>query len=77
MQRMLTENAIDIDVRDLANEDELKDAIIKQNKTLKDVIKQGDFEYTGKDIQKLIKLVDQLEEVSKEKKKTTNTEKTN
>ena len=77
MQRMLTENAIDIDVRDLANEDELKDAIIKQNKTLKDVIKQGDFEYTGKDIQKLIKLVDQLEEISKEKKKTTNTEKTN
>ena len=40
MQRMLTENAIDIDVRDLANEDELKDAIIKQNKTLKDVMKQ-------------------------------------
>ena len=77
MQRMLTENAIDIDVRDLANEDELKDAIIKQNKTLKDVIKQGDFEYTGKDIQKLIKLVDQLEEVSKEKKKITNTEKIN
>ena len=77
MQRMLTENAIDIDVRDLANEDELKDAIIKQNKTLKDVIKQGDFEYTGKDIQKLIKLVDQLEEISKEKKKTTNTEKIN
>ena len=77
MQRMLTENAIDIDVRDLANEDELKDAIIKQNKTLKDVIKQGDFEYTGKDIQKLIKLVDQLEEVSKEKKKTVNIVKTN
>ncbi len=77
MQRMLTENAIDIDVRDLANEDELKDAIIKQNKTLKDVTKQGDFEYTGKDIQKLIKLVDQLEEVSKEKKKTVNTVKTN
>ena len=77
MQRMLTENAIDIDVRDLANEDELKDAIIKQNKTLKDVIKQGDFEYTGKDIQRLIKLVDQLEEVSKEKKKKTNIEKTN
>ena len=77
MQRMLTENAIDIDVRDLANEDELKDAIIKQNKTLKDVIKQGDFEYTGKDIQKLIKLVDQLEEVSKEKKKITNIEKIN
>ena len=77
MQRMLTENAIDIDVRDLANEDELKDAIIKQNKTLKDVVKQGDFEYTGKDIQKLIKLVDQLEEVSKEKKKTVNIVKTN
>ena len=75
MQKMLTENAIDIDVRDLANEDELKDAIIKQNKILKDVIKQGDFEYTGKDMQKLINLVDQLEEVSKEKKKTTNTEK--
>lgn len=77
MQRMLTENAIDIDVRDLANEDELKDAIIKQNKILKDVMKQGDFEYTGKDIQRLIKLVDQLEEVSKEKKKKTNIEKTN
>ena len=77
MQRMLTENAIDIDVRDLANEDELKDAIIKQNKTLKDVMKQGDFEYTGKDIQRLIKLVDQLEEVSKEKKKKTNIENTN
>jgi UPF0182 protein ANASTE_02036 len=77
MQRMLTENAIDIDVRDLANEDELKDAIIKQNKTLKDVMKQGDFEYTGKDIQRLIKLVDQLEEVLKEKKKKTNIEKTN
>ena len=77
MQRMLTENAIDMDVRDLANEDELKDAIIKQNKTLKDVMKQGDFEYTGKDIQRLIKLVDQLEEVSKEKKKKTNIEKTN
>lgn len=77
MQRMLTENAIDIDVRDLANEDELKDAIIKQNKTLKDVMKQGDFEYTGKDIQRLIKLVDQLEEVSKEKKKKTNIEKIN
>ena len=77
MQRMLTENAIDIDVRDLANEDELKDAIIKQNKTLKDVMKQGDFEYTGKDIQRLIKLVDQLEEVAKEKKKKTNIEKTN
>lgn len=77
MQRMLTENAIDIDVRDLANEDELKDAIIKQNKTLKGVMKQGDFEYTGKDIQRLIKLVDQLEEVSKEKKKKTNIEKTN
>ena len=77
MQRMLTENAIDIDVRDLANEDELKDAIIKQNKTLKDVMKQGDFEYTGKDIQRLIKLVDQLEEVSKEEKKKTNIEKTN
>ena len=77
MQRMITENAIDIDVRDLANEDELKDAIIKQNKTLKDVMKQGDFEYTGKDIQRLVKLVDQLEEVSKEKKKKTNIEKTN
>ena len=77
MQRMLTENAIDIDVRDLANEDELRDAIIKQNKTLKDVMKQGDFEYTGKDIQRLVKLVDQLEEVSKEKKKKTNIEKTN
>ena len=77
MQRMLTENAIDIDVRDLANEDELKDAIIKQNKTLKDVMKQGDFEYTGKDIQRLVKLVDQLEEVSKEKKKKTNIEKAN
>lgn len=62
---LLTDEAINIDIRDLEDPKVLVDAIIKQNGELKNSISKKDLEYVGKDMQKLTKLIDQLEELEK------------
>ena len=72
----LVSNAIDIEIQDTDEIEDLIELIIKANENLKQSTANGDWEMVGKDMEKLQKLVDKLEVVyteEQQKKNKTNT----
>ena len=79
LMNLVSQYAVDIEVENTDNLEELADLIIKANNNLKTSTQSNDWEQIGKDTKKLQNLVDRLEEVKKEldKKKQEEKEHTN
>ena len=73
LSKLLSESAIDLEIVDIENIDELIDAIIKANNNLVDSEKSSDWEMIGKDITKLQELIKNLEKARNKEKQTTET----
>ncbi|MGP1608432.1 MAG: UPF0182 family protein [Clostridium sp.] len=64
LRNMLIDSAINIDLIDPQNNEMLLNNIIERNKELKKSLSSNDFEQVGKDLNRITKLIDQLEENS-------------
>lgn len=69
LQNLVSQYAVDIEVENPDNVDDLIDAIIKANGNLKESTSNSDFEMMGKDIQRLQDLIDRLEKLVEEERK--------
>ena len=69
LRNLVSQYAVDIEVENTDNVEDLVKAIIKANGNLKDSTSNSDFEMIGKDIQRLQNLIDQLEKIVKEEEK--------
>ena len=69
LQNLVSQYAVDIEVENPDNVDDLIDAIIKANGNLKESTSNSDFEMMGKDIQRLQNLIDRLEKLVEEERK--------
>lgn len=73
LKNLVSRYAVDIEIQNTDNVDDLIKAIVKANGNLKQSTENGDLEMVGKDIKKLQELVDKLEELidkqNKEKEK--------
>ena len=68
LNNLVSQYAVDIEVENTDNIDDLIDAIIRANDNLKDSSQNGDWTMMGKDMDKLQTLIDQLNELVKEQK---------
>ena len=68
LTNLVSQYAVDIEVENTDNIDDLIDAIIRANDNLKDSSQNGDWTMMGKDMDKLQTLIDQLNELVKEQK---------
>ena len=66
LNNLVSQNAVDIEVENTDNIDDLIELIIKANNNLKTSTQSSDWEQIGKDTQRLQDLVDRLEELQKE-----------
>ena len=66
LTNLVSQYAVDIEVENTDNIEELADLIIKANNNLKASTQSNDWEQIGKDTKKLQSLIDRLEEVKKE-----------
>ena len=66
INNLVSQNAVDIEVENTDNIDDLIELIIKANNNLKTSTQSSDWEQIGKDTQRLQDLVDRLEELQKE-----------
>lgn len=69
LQNLVSQYAVNIEVENPDNVDDLIDAIIKANGNLKESTSNSDFEMMGKDIQRLQDLIDRLEKLVEEERK--------
>lgn len=69
LKNLVSQYAVDIEVENTDNIEDLVDAIIKANGNLKESTSNSNFEMIGKDIKKLQELIDQLEVVVEEERK--------
>ena len=69
LRNLVSQYAVDIEVENTDNVEDLVKAIIKANGNLKESTENSDFEMIGKDIQRLQNLIDQLEVVVEEERK--------
>lgn len=69
LTNLVSQYAVDIEVENTDNIDDLIDAIIRANNNLKDSSQNGDWTMMGKDMDKLQTLIDQLNELVEEQKK--------
>ena len=67
MSNLVSQYAVNIEVENTDDLNELMDQVIKANGNLDASMKTGDWEQTGKDITKLQNLIRRLEELKKEK----------
>ena len=72
LQNLLSKNAVDIEVVDKENIDDLVKEIIKSNQNVKNSFQSGNWKLYGEDMQTLTNLIDQLQTVSEENKKKEN-----
>ena len=72
LKNLVSKYAVDIEVENTDNVDDLIKAIIKANGNLKKSTSNSNFEMMGKDIQKLQNLIEQLELVVEEENKDDN-----
>ena len=72
MTKLLSKSAIDIEIQNTDDKDELIDLIIKANLNLESSLNTADWEMIGKDIQKLQELISKLEILEGEENKNTN-----
>lgn len=69
LANLVSQYAVDIEVENTDNVEDLVNAIIKANKNLENSTDVKDWEMMGKDLKKLQELIEKLEEVQKEEKK--------
>ena len=69
LTNLVSQYAVDIEVENTDNVDDLIDAIIRANDNLKDSSQNGDWTMMGKDMDKLQTLIEQLNKLVEEKKK--------
>ena len=72
LQNLVSRYAVDIEIENTDNVDDLIKAIIKSNGNLKDSVSNGNLEMVGKDIKKLQDLIDKLDKVVKEEEEEKN-----
>ena len=72
LKKLVSQYAVDIEVENTDNVEDLIDAIIKANGNLEESTSNSDFEMIGKDIEKLQTLIKQLKKVVDEEKKKNN-----
>lgn len=72
LKNLVSQYAVDIEVENPDNVDDLINAIIKANGNLKESTSNTDFEMMGKDIQRLQNLIDRLEKLVEEENNETN-----
>ena len=73
ISNLVSQNAIDIEIQNTDDIEGLIELIIKANKNLEQSTSNGDWEMVGKDMERLQKLINQLEKVyAEEKKKSSN-----
>lgn len=68
LTNLVSQYAVDIEVENTDNVDDLIDAIIKANDNLKDSNQNGDWTMIGKDMDKLQTLIEQLDKLVEEQK---------
>lgn len=66
LENLLSKEAVNIEIEDTDNEEDLINAIIKANQNLQESSNNNDWEMMGKDIQKLQELILQLEALKQE-----------
>lgn len=69
LTNLVSQYAVDIEVENTDNVDDLIDAIIRANDNLKDSSQNGDWTMIGKDMDKLQTLIEQLNKLVEEQKK--------
>lgn len=72
LRNLVSQYAVDIEVENPDNVDDLVNAIIKANGNLKESTSNSDFEMMGKDIQRLQDLIDRLEKLVEEENNEAN-----
>ena len=69
LRNLVSQYAVDIEIENTDNTEDLIKAIIKANGNLKQSTSNGDLEMVGKDVMKLQGLIDKLDKLVKEKQK--------
>ena len=69
LKKLVSQYAVDIEIENTDNVEDLIKAIIKANGNLKESTSNGDLEMVGKDVKKLQELIDKLDKVVEDKKK--------
>lgn len=69
LKNLLSKYAVDIDVSNTEDMQDLVNAIIKSNQNLKDSSKNGDWKLYGEDMQTLTNLIDQLQKLVEKQQK--------
>ena len=69
LQNLVSKYAVDIEIENTDNIDDLVSAIIKANKNLENSSSNNDWEMIGKDMEKLQGLINKLEELVEEQEK--------
>lgn len=72
LSNLVSQYAVDIEVENTDNIEDLISAIIKANKNLETSTNSSDWEMMGKDVKKLQELIDKLEVVKKEEQEKKN-----
>lgn len=72
LNNLVSQYAVDIEIENTDNTDDLVKAIIKANANLKESTSNGDFEMMGKDVKRLQELIDKLDKVVADEEKTKN-----
>lgn len=68
LQNLVSQYAVDIEIENPDNTEDLVNAIIKANGNLKESTSNGDLEMIGRDVKKLQELIDKLDKAVKEEK---------
>lgn len=69
LQNLLSKNAVDIEVIDNENIDDLINEVVKANQNVQNSFQNGNWKLYGEDMQKLTDLINQLQKVSEQQKK--------
>ena len=69
LQNLVSQYAVDIEIENTDNTEDLIKAIIKANGNLKESTSNGDLEMVGKDVKKLQELIDKLDKLVEEEQK--------
>ena len=69
LKNLVSKYAVDIEIENTDNVDDLVKTIIKANENLKESTSNGDLEMVGKDVKKLQELIDKLDKLVKEEEK--------
>lgn len=72
LKNLVSQYAVDIEIENTDNTEDLVKAIIKANGNLKESTSNGDLEMIGKDVKKLQELIDKLNKVIEDEKKEKN-----